>query len=344
MSLPTLPDPAVPDAAILQSATQAGAAGGLRLLVAAGWDRAPLLPLPAGGTTLARWRVLAAVGGADLVLAKLFEGHTDALAILAEAGLPTLAPPASLWGTWCAEPPAARLRLEARGDGHVLVGRKAWCSGARDLSHAIVSCWDQDGRARLAAVALAQPGVAFDGEDWQAVGMRDSASIDVLFDGVAASAVGGPGFYVQRAGFWHGGAGVAACWYGAAASLAAQLAAQLTSNAARDPHRLAQLGEVAVALQGSAALLRASAAAFDLAPSADAMQAALSLRLSVEASAAITLTAVGRALGAGPLCKDAALARLFADLPVFLRQSHAERDQAALAASLLDSGATPWTL
>jgi hypothetical protein len=44
------------------------------------------------------------------------------------------------------------------------------------------------------------------------------------------------------------------------------------------------------------------------------------------------------------LCKDASLAQLYADLPVFMRQSHAERDLEAvgkLVAALEDA---PWTL
>ena len=51
-----------------------------------------------------------------------------------------------------------------------------------------------------------------------------------------------------------------------------------------------------------------------------------------------------RALGAGPLCRDAHFARMVADLPVFLRQSHAERDQAALGRLLATEGASPWLL
>ena len=52
-------------------------------LIDAGLDR---LPRPASGQTLARWQRLAQVGAHDLSLVKLFEGHTDALAILAELG------------------------------------------------------------------------------------------------------------------------------------------------------------------------------------------------------------------------------------------------------------------
>ena len=51
-----------------------------------------------------------------------------------------------------------------------------------------------------------------------------------------------------------------------------------------------------------------------------------------------------RALGAGPLCRDAHFARLAADLPVFLRQSHAERDQAVLGGIVAGAEDHPWAL
>ena len=314
----------------------------LRRLVDAGADR---LPLPGHGATLARWRALAAVGAHDLSLAKLFEGHTDALVILHEAGL-ARGDDASVWGTWCAEPPDARLRLERAGDGVVLSGRKAWCSGARAATHAVVSCWREDGAAMLAAVDLRQPGVTMRDDGWQAVGMAGSGSIDVLFDRVPARPLGGPDFYVRRAGFWHGGAGVAAVWFGAATALADAVAQAVRARPAGqgDPHRLAGLGDIAIALQGSAALMREAAAAIDRAPDADAMALALSVRLSVEAAATATLAAAGRALGPGPMCKDAAMARRFADLPVFMRQSHAERDLEALGRLLAGAREAAWTL
>ncbi|WP_426112530.1 acyl-CoA dehydrogenase [Massilia sp. PWRC2] len=338
----------------------------LRQLLGAGHDRPPACPYPAAaaGATLARWQLLAAIGGHDLSLAKLFEGHTDALAILHEALLP--APDAgTIWGTWCAHSGGPGLLLREDGSGLRLHGRKSWCSGARTVSHALVSCSNAAGEARLAAVDMGQTGIGIDASTWQAVGMRDSASADVDFDGVAASVVGDADFYVQRPGFWHGGAGVAACWYGACASLLDSLLESLHDSPFRslpdallaqpharaaDPHRLTQLGEVAVTLQGAATLMRSTAAAIDAHPHADAMAAALTLRLAVEAAAGVTLAAVGRALGAGPLCKQRHIARLFADLPVFIRQSHAERDLAALGAALVANAASatigkrPWTL
>lgn len=330
------PEPAL--AAVLRTVPLDDPGAALRALVAAGADR---LPLPGSGATLARWRALAAVGAHDLSLAKLFEGHTDALAILHEAGAPGVAA-GSTWGTWCAEPPDARVTLSRNGDAALLDGRKAWCSGARSVSHAVVSCWNEAGDPVLAAVDLRQRGVSMDDGAWHATGMHASGSIDVHFDRVLARPIGGAGFYVGRAGFWHGGAGVAACWYGAAAALADALVAAM--QARPDPHRLAQLGQASVALQGSAALLRETATLIDADPCADAMRAALSVRLSVESAAGVVLAAVGRALGPGPMCRDAVMARRFADLPVFIRQSHAERDQEALGRLLAGGGERPWTL
>ena len=301
------------------------------------------LPLPGHGATLARWQALAAVGAHDLPLAKVFEGHTDAVAILHEAQAHALADtPQATWGTWCAEPPDARLALVAVDHGHVLHGRKAWCSGARGVTHAVVSCWDDAGAPMLAAVNLRQPGVRVTDDGWNAVGMRATASVDVWFDDVVATPLAGPGFYVERAGFWQGGAGVAACWFGAATRLADALRERLAGRS--DPHRLAQLGEVSVALQGCAALIREAAAAIDRAPGANAMRTAMTVRLSVETTANTVLHAVGRALGAGPLCKDASLAQLYADLPVFMRQSHAERDLEAVGKLVVALEDAPWSL
>ena len=366
--MPTLSSPTAPlhsAAAALAStlpqleawlARQAGVApaAGLAALVDAGLGQPPL---PGSGATLQRWQMLAAVAGHDLGLAKLVEGHTDALAILAELDGP-VPEPGSLWGVWCAEGPGVLQAMPAearagRGDPAALrlSGRKAWCSGAAGLSHALVSCRDAANRPLLAAVTLAQPGVDITDDGWRAVGMAASASVDVRFDNASAFQVGQPGAYVARPGFWHGGAGIAACWYGAARALGLALhrrqhAAASTTNTdiADDPHRLAQLGRIDVALAGAAALLREAAATIDREPGADAMALALRTRLAVEAVATDVLQLASRALGAGPLCRDAWFAQMAADLPVFLRQSHAERDQAALGARLAAQEAAPWPL
>ncbi|QRX84083.1 acyl-CoA dehydrogenase family protein [Glaciimonas sp. PAMC28666] len=316
----------------------------LKALIAAGLDQ---LPMPGQGDTIARWRILAAVAAHNLSLLKLYEGHTDALAILHEIG-GFATPENSVWGTWCAEPPDARvlLRADTTSTEVRLSGRKAWCSGAKDISHALVSCWNIASEPCLAAVQLDQPGVTITSDGWHAVGMADSASVDTLFKNAKAVQIGLPHAYLRRPGFWHGGAGIAACWFGAASALAAALHQQLRQlppTVAADPYRLLHLGSIDVALTAAAAVMRESAEAIDRRPEIDGMLPALRARLAVEAAATAVLAAATRALGAGPLCRDAQFARMAADLPVFLRQSHAERDLAQLG-KVIAGKIQPWPL
>lgn len=326
--------------AVLDTACQPVASDALmRRLVETGCDR---LPLPGSGNTLARWRALAAVAAADLSLAKRFEGHTDALAILAELGA-AQPPPGSRWGVWCAEPPQQRLAITPVASGQVeLNGIKAWCSGAAGSTHAVVSGWTPAGAPWLAAVALAQPGVKILPDDaWLAPAMRDAATVSVSFQGVLATPLGAPGQYVDRPGFLHGGAGVAACWYGGLTRIAGRLRAG-ASHA--DPFRLAHLGAVDVALCQARWALLAAAAAIDAAPQDSCALETARARLAVEAAAQDILVRTARALGAGPLCKDATIAQAMADLPLYIRQSHAERDQAAHGAAVARAEEPAWML
>ncbi|WP_166215718.1 acyl-CoA dehydrogenase [Pseudomonas atagonensis] len=309
----------------------------LRALVEAGLDR---LPMPGSGDTLARFQSLATVGAHDLGLCKLYEGHTDALAIIEQlGGSPT---PGSTWGMWAAEPPQARVQVSPAGHLVQLNGRKAWCSGASVLSHALLTAWDADDQQQLVAVALDQPGVNITGQGWQAVGMAATGSVEVLFEGAEAQAIGNPGDYLQRPGFWQGGIGIAACWYGAARQIGQAL--RLHCAQREEPHALAHLGAVDSALQSAADVLRFSALHIDAHPAANAELLARRARAVVEQTAEQVMREVGRALGAGPFCKDRHFARLIADLPVFLRQSHAERDLAALGQLIAGQSEKVWNL
>lgn len=316
------------------------------------------LPAPGSGKTLQRWQALARVGSQDLSLAKLFEGHTDALAVMRELGAPPV-PSGSSWGMWAAEPPDAKVIFQpidddatqsdadAGAQSILLEGRKAWCSGARSASHGLLTVWRSDGTGPfLARVAMDQPGVKVSTEGWLAIGMAASASVDVVFACARAQLVGPVGAYLNRPGFWHGGAGIAACWLGGAQTLANALYQATARGGSSEKNLLRQiaLGKVDLALRHTAALLREAAVWIDAHPAADASLLAMRVRLSAEASADLVLTEAGRALGAAPFCKDASFARMACDLPVYLRQSHAERDFAALGEGVAAIGPQSWAL
>lgn len=243
---------------------------------------------------------------------------------------------------WAAEPPNAKVRV--RHDGHrwILDGRKAWCSGAAVVSHGLLTAWDEQDRQQLMAVQMDQAGITVTNMGWNAVGMAATGSVEVVFEGVSAIAVGAPGDYLARPGFWQGGIGIAACWYGAAQRLAEVLREQCSKRP--EPHALAHLGAVDSALNSAACVLRASAEHIDRDPKADARQLAQQARASIEDTVEQVMRHVGRAVGAGPYCKDPHFAQLMADLPVYVRQSHAERDLAALGEQVADDSTGRWQL
>lgn len=306
-------------------------------------DHLDVLPLPGQGQTLQRWQTLARIAGCDLALAKLYEGHTDALAILAECSATHLAGN-GIWGVWAAEAPGARTQIHRHdGDQVRLSGRKAWCSGALQIDRGLLTAWDDDQGPQLVAVELSHPGLRIISDQWQAVGMAATASVAIEFNDTPAWRVGTPGQYLARPGFWQGGGGIAACWYGAAQALADYLR-ERCRQPRQDAHADAHLGAVDAALYGARAALHECAAWIDQHPCADASLEVRRVRAQVESAVNTVIKHVGRALGATPYCQTSHFARLIADLPVFLRQSHAERDLAALGQQLAGEPAGDWQL
>ena len=321
------------------------AGDGLMLLIQHKLDQ---LPMPGGGSTLERWRALAAVGKVDLSLTKLYEGHTDALAIMAELGHADTDAAGASWCVWAAEAPGGRAVMHAGDSGGVrLSGAKHWCSGAVTGEYALLTAWEGDSTVpQLVAVELDQPGVVIDARQWKAVGMGASMSVNVTFDGAIGRRVGNPGDYLSRPGFWQGGAGIAACWYGGAVGIAETLKKSLPRAAPTisSGYKMASLGKIEVALQETAAVLRQAATWIDDHPLVDASRAALTARLSAEKCAKLVIDEAGKAMGAGPFCLDEKFAQAVADLTVFIRQSHADRDYAALGERALQRGANAWLL
>ena len=152
------------------------------------------------------------------------------------------------------------------------------------------------------------------------------------FHDAPAVAVGAPGEYLDRPGFWHGAIGVSACWLGGARAVAAPLYERACRDSA-DPHTLAHLGAVDAAITAAEATLASSAAQVDADPldrDARAELIARRTRAVVESAVDEAISRTGRALGPGPLAQDARHAGRVADLTMYVRQSHAERDLAAL--------------
>lgn len=289
------------------------------------------LPLPGSGETAQRWRRLAELAEVDVVAGRLAEAHTDAVAILAELGGPGPKPD-QLWGVWAAESRDAVLMAQGEGDEMRLEGTKVWCSGAGICTHALVTARVDAERRGLFAVDLGDRHVRPLPSNWRNAGMAESDTRSVQFTGASAVSVGAPCEYLDRPGFWHGAIGVSACWLGGARAVAAPLYARATRESV-DPHTLAHLGAVDAAITAAEATLLAAACQVDADPLNRGGRAELIARRTravVETAVDEAITRTGRALGPGPLAQDAKHAGRVADLTMYVRQSHAERDLAEL--------------
>ncbi len=298
---------------------------------------------PGEGRTAAHLALLADLGTVDLDLARLGEAHLDALAILDELGTRDLDRPGAVWGVWAANPPVDPVRAEAAGSGWRLTGTKPWCSGAGTCDLALITALADDGY-RMFAVDLAETSAGPVDGTWPPAAMAGSDSRSVRLDGTPAAPVGGPEAYLRRPGFWYGAVGVAAVWWGGARGVARALQ-RANDRRPLHPHALAHAGAVDAGLAASWALLADVASRIDEDPTDEAGTARLAagrVRAAVEQVATDVVARTGRALGAAPLALDAEHARRVADLELYLRQSHAERDLEQLGELALGSGAAPW--
>jgi alkylation response protein AidB-like acyl-CoA dehydrogenase len=291
------------------------------------------LPLPGHGATALRHQMLLRCGSKDLSLARIAEGHTDALAILAEGEC--AARPEALYGVWASDGHASRISAKRLDNGSWrLEGRKQFCSGATFLKAALVTAHVGEG-VFLFDVLLDDPGVRPQPSLWKSAALADTATVTVEFSGVeiaAAKRVGDLNWYLQRPGFWHGAIGPAACWAGGAFCLIEAA----TALSRKDAHSRAQVGALQAIGWGLNAILEQSGREIDFDPRDCAGQArvrALKVRHLIERACTEVLDRFGRATGPQLLAHDEKVARQYAALALYIRQCHAERDLETIPAS-----------
>lgn len=299
------------------------------------------IPHPAHGYTYQRWQTFAQIAGTNLTLAKWFESHCDALSILNELNIRNI--PQGVWAVWAAEGSQNPLRCNydpqnhctndlALKDKNIIQqghGEKLWCSGADFVDYGLMTFKDLNNKSLLGVVNMHHTGIEIDHSHWHAVGMGATQTARLNFNNVPMNVVGQPDEYLTRLGFWHGAAGVAACWFGATVRIAAALKALFKNKAT--PYNAMYLGDVSSQLVITKQLFKSLADKIDQKPYLTHELEIRILRVHVEKVSKSVIELVGNAMGARPFCEDAIFAQLVADLPVFLRQSHAAHDLAKIA-------------
>ncbi len=280
-------------------------------------DAAVSVPLPGSGRTIHRWRYLADLGAQDLVHARLLEGHLDAVAILGELGQPDKLTAGEPSGVWAADP--ENLHASRESMGWRLTGVKRYCSGSIELDSALVTATAGDGPRLFMLRAAELRRLVVEPDSWPAVGMAETQSHTLHFELEIeeSAAVGGPYDYVQRRGFWAGGAGVAMCWLGGTQALLHRLASEHA-----EPMGRRILGALTSQLEAAKALARETSAIVDNpAVSIDRLRlAALALRAAVGGTAQAVLAANQEIAGSRLVCLDAVHSKRAADLSAYLTQ------------------------
>jgi alkylation response protein AidB-like acyl-CoA dehydrogenase len=281
---------------------------------------------PRGGHAL--FELLRLIGQGNLAVGRLYEGHVNALALIARYGTAAQTRAAAadaaaghLFAIWNTAPPED-VRL---GEDGVLRGKKIFCSAAGQATRALITAQARNGEARMLLVPLA-PGERVGPDHWEPQGMRACGSGSMVFDGHTVSAdelIGSPGDYLRQPLFSAGAWRTSAVTVGGLAALVAEARAQLVARR-RDgaPQQRARIGAALIA-QESALLWGRKAAqiAEDGTAAGDDVSAYVNLaRIAIEMACLEAMRLVQRSIGLAGLIQGNALERMLRDLATYLRQ------------------------
>ncbi|TBN56909.1 acyl-CoA dehydrogenase [Glaciihabitans arcticus] len=306
--------------------------------------------VPGEGATAELWHLLTEIGALDLGAVRAIEPHLDAIAIIEQSGNARVINAAldadRTWGVFASEggpDPLIATYTEDDVPRWTITGTKQWCSLAGSIDAALVTAQTTEGERGLFAVELSDVGVRVEPGAWHARGLTEIPSGPVHFSDVLALPIGEPGWYLKRPGFSWGGIGVAACWLGGAVGVARTVFAA-AQRPDPNPFLLMHLGAIDATLHSAKRAIEDAAALVDAGLAEGAQGRLLTKRVRAVVAAAVddVLARAAHALGPAPLALDAEHAKRVADLQLYVRQHHAEKDLASLGTALLESEDAPW--
>ncbi|MCW6509425.1 acyl-CoA dehydrogenase [Hyphomicrobiales bacterium BP6-180914] len=291
--------------------------------------------------------VLRLVGGADLSIARLYEGHVNAIALVRRYGTATQlerlardVADGSLAGVWGADD-ATGLWAEDIGGSWQLKGRKILASGAGFVTRPLVTARTDAGQVML--LPRLEAGERADVSGWTAQGMRSTATGSVDFSGMVLDAeqvLGSPGDFMRQPHFSGGAWRFCAVHLGAAERLVDLLREHLVSRGRDgDPYQQQRIAQC-VAATTTASFWIADAARRLSDETADpiATVAFVNLtRMVTERAALDVLEAVHRGIGLAAFVRPHPVERIARDLSTYLRQPVPDLAMADAARAILAS-------
>ena len=313
----------------------------------------------AGAETTGFVRVLRRIGGADLSLGRLYEGHVNAVQLVhaygSDAQRATLTRDLAagcLMGVWNTEPsPGMTVTRSGDGpalDGAVLDGAKIFASGAGRLDRVLITARDDDGAKQMILADVAGMTDRADNRRWAVRGMRGTMSGRFDFTGMTVPAdalIGGAGDYEREPRFSAGAWRFTAVQLGAVEALVRLLRDHLvTTGKGDDPVQRLRFGRC-VAMTRSAGMWVERAAQLAQAHAADVIPFVLMTRGIVEEAGLAVMEAAARGVGTASFFDGDPIDRITRDLGLYLRQPVPDQARDRAAAAWLEAdrwGAEPW--
>ena len=328
----------------------------IKLLESQGW-LAACLPESEGGNgwgsepsgTGAALNALRRLGRANLSIARLFEGHMNAVKLLwlyADADLRESSFSAvrdgALLGVWGADLPAAPLTFECDEGQLRLRGVKQFASGLQSVDMAIVTA-STDAGLQLLLVPTAEDARS-DPTHWRMAGMRASRSGHYDFNDLSiprANLVGKPGDYLREPHFEGGIWRYCAAHLGGAEALFDAMRDMLVEKErADDPHQQRRIVECACAVETARLwLVRAANKVEATNAPPDAATPFLLAREITEQSCRLVIDRTRQALGMAAHVEGSKVEMICRDLSLFLCQAAPDAKRARAAEALVVSGA-----
>ncbi len=294
------------------------------------------------GQHLTLLRVLALIGGADLALGRLFEGHVNALILIATFGSPAQLDRAAqdtranlVFGVWNTGG-ADLLRLDPAGTEFRFTGNKTFATGAAFVQRPIITAELTNAGWQMTMPRMESPGVqphlVLDRDLWHPLGMETSESFGITLTGAhieQQDLLGAPGDFYRDPLFRGGAIRFAAVQAGAILRLHHLFVDWLQSrNRTEDPYQVARLGEIALAAQEATLWIERAAALAEsgLSLSADKLSAervvecANMTRLAIERIATPLMQRIIAGVGAHGLLHPHPFERILRNLTMYLRQ------------------------
>jgi len=289
--------------------------------------------------------LLRALGRANLCIARIVEGHINAVKLVHLHGTPEMrnavfarVSEGAIMGVWGADagPPVS---LEEAGQRWTIRGAKRFASGLGDVSLAVVPLRDTQGRSQLVVVPVDEEERA-DPSTWTVSGMRGTVSGTYDLDGISVShadLLGEPDDY-QREPWFEGGIWrYCAAHVGGAEALVEEMRRALAERGHDGTPQQRERIALAVACCETGRLwTERSAVLVESAMDPEAAVAhALLGRETVERQCVEVMRLAERALGMGAFVEGTTMDRLRRDLSLYLRQAAPDAKMEAATRRLL---------